>query len=260
LKIAFFGDIVGKPGRRAAAALVPRLREEYKIHLVFANVENAAGGFGVNEKTIKELKAAGIDFMTSGNHIWDKKEGLEILDSAGFIVRPANFPGFPPGRGYGFAETDFGPVGVLNLQGRVFMPPIDCPFSAAGKLIADLERKCKIIIVDFHGEATSEKIAMGWHLDGRVSLVVGTHTHVPTSDQRILPGGTGYVTDIGMTGSYDSVLGVEKKAVLQRFLTMRPVRFDTAAGDVRADIIIGEIDEKSAKTVKLEHIQLKIED
>ena len=205
--LAFLGDVVGKTGRHAVAWATPRIRALHAVDLVIANAENSAGGFGINPTGIAEMEAAGVAFFTTGNHVWDKREGIALLDSKPNIVRPANYPD-GPGRGAAVVPNTDGRVAVLNLQGRVFMPPLDCPFRKADELLAALPTSAKVIVVDFHGEATSEKIAMGYYLDGRVSLVLGTHTHVPTKDARIFAGGTGYVTDVGMTGSYDSILGV----------------------------------------------------
>jgi metallophosphoesterase (TIGR00282 family) len=260
LKIAFFGDVVGKPGRRMIGQVAPRLRDEYKLDLMIANVENAAAGYGISEKTIKELDGCGIDFYTSGNHIWDRREGIPVLEGRKNIVRPANYPGNPPGRGAAVITVGDTDVGIVNLQGRVFMPNIDCPFHAASNILGELRSRCRVIVVDFHCEATSEKIAMGWFLDGKVSLLVGTHTHVPTKDFRVLPKGTGYITDIGMTGSYDSVIGVEKAAVIERFLTSRPTRFEVARNDIRSDIVIAEIDERTGKALAIDHIQRTLEE
>jgi metallophosphoesterase (TIGR00282 family) len=260
LKVAFFGDVVGRPGRRAVAKILPSLKEEHGIELAIANIENIAGGIGISEKTVKELDAAGFNLYTSGNHVWDKREAIDLLERRDDILRPANYPGYPPGKGYIVTGINKTRVAVLNLQGRVFMPHIDCPFQAAMRILREVEGKSDVIIVDFHGEATSEKIAMGWFLDGRISLLVGTHTHIPTKDARILPKGTGYVTDVGMTGSYDSVIGMEKQGILERFLTMRPVRFEVAKRDVRSDILIAEIDNVSGKAMTLEHLQIKVEE
>jgi len=259
VKIAFFGDVVGGSGRRAAAAALSTLKEKHAIDLVLANVENAAGGFGVSEKVLAELDRAGIDFYTSGNHIWDKREGVVILDERVNIVRPANYPGNAPGRGFRVIRVKDVPVAIVNIQGRVFMPPIECPFRTVDRCLQQIGDGCPIKIVDIHAEATSEKVAMGWYLDGRVSLVLGTHTHIPTRDAAILPNGTGYVTDVGMTGSYDSVLGVTKNIVIQRFLDMRPVRFEIASGDLRCDIIVADIDAASGRTRSIEHLQIKVE-
>jgi metallophosphoesterase (TIGR00282 family) len=260
LRLAFIGDVVGKSGRRSVADALPRIREEHGSELIIANAENSAGGFGITRKSIEEMERAGVDFFTTGNHVWDKIDGVRLLGDKDNIVRPANYPGEAPGRGVAVVPGTEGRVAVINVQGRVFMPPIDCPFRTADRLIEELPEEVRVIIVDMHAEATSEKIAMGWHLDGRVSLVVGTHTHVPTSDERILPEGTGYVTDVGMTGSYDSILGVKKDAVIERFFTMRPTRFVVSGLDRRCDFVVAEVDDETGKTTKFEHLQIKLED
>ncbi|HET6349407.1 MAG TPA: TIGR00282 family metallophosphoesterase [Candidatus Krumholzibacteria bacterium] len=256
--VAFLGDVVGQSGRRMVANVVPKLRAEHHADLVIANAENSAGGFGFNPSGIAEMEAAGVDFFTTGNHVWDKREGIPLLDSKSNIIRPANYPG-APGTGMRHVPGTDGRVAVLNLQGRVFMPPLDCPFHTVDRLLADLP-PTPIIIVDMHAEATSEKIAMGYYLDGRVSLVLGTHTHVPTRDARILPGGTGYVTDVGMTGSNDSILGVRKDDVIERFLSMRPTRFEVARNDLRCDFVIAEIDDNDGRVRRLEHMQTAMEE
>ncbi len=256
--IAFLGDVVGKSGRQAVAWSVPRIRQRHRPGLFVANAENSAGGFGINPTGIAEMEAAGIDFFTTGNHIWDKREGIALLDSKANIVRPANYPG-APGRGSAIVPNTDGRVAVINIQGRVFMPPLDCPFRTVDKLISELPATVRTILVDFHAEATSEKIAMGYYLDGRVTLVLGTHTHVPTKDARILPRGTGYVTDVGMTGSNDSILGVCKEEVIERFLHMRPTRFEVAKGDVRCDYIVADIDDETGRVRSFEHHQLAME-
>lgn len=256
--LAFLGDVVGKSGRRAVAWSVPRIRSRHGVDLVIANAENSAGGFGINPSGIAEMEAAGVAFFTTGNHVWDKREGIALLDSKPNIVRPANYPD-APGRGVALVPNTDGRVAVINLQGRVFMPPLDCPFRAADRLLQELPSSTKVILVDFHGEATSEKIAMGYYLDGRVSLVLGTHTHVPTKDARIFAGGTGYVTDVGMTGSNDSILGVVKNDVIERFLTMRPTRFEVAKDDVRCDYVVAEVDLETGRTRRFEHHQLILE-
>ncbi len=260
MNIAFIGDVVGKSGRRIIAELLPDFKKERQIDFTIANVENAAGGFGITPKAIEELEAAGVDFFTSGNHIWDNKAGVDLLDDHDNILRPANYPGDAPGAGFRLCEVAGERVAVINVQGRVFMPTIDCPFQAADRIFKAVGDTCRVTIVDMHGEATSEKVAIGWFLDGRASLVCGTHTHIPTKDCRILPNGTGYVTDVGMAGSYDSILGVEKEAVLNRFLQMRPSRFQVAKGDLRCDLLVAGIDTGTGKTVKIEHLQLKKED
>jgi hypothetical protein len=256
--IAFLGDVVGKSGRRAVAWAAPRIRERHGAELLIANAENSAGGFGLSAAAVAEMEAAGIAFFTTGNHVWDKREGVVLLDDKPNIVRPANYPA-GPGRGSALVPGTDGRVAVMNLQGRVFMPPIDCPFRAADRLLSELSEGATIVVVDFHGEATSEKIAMGYYLDGRVSLVLGTHTHVPTKDARLLAGGTGYVTDVGMTGSYDSILGVRKEDVIERFLTMRPTRFEVAKQDVRCDYVVADVDDASGRTRRFEHHQLLVE-
>ena len=260
MRVAFIGDIVGRPGRRIVAASLPGLKKEHGIEFTIANVENAAGGFGVTDRALRELTNAGVDFFTSGNHIWDKREGVTLLEDTSNLIRPGNYPAPSPGRGYRTFHVQDKAVHVFNLQGRVFMPPIDCPFRTIDRMLGDVDESSRIRIVDIHGEATSEKIAMGWYLDGRVSLVLGTHTHVPTKDARILPGGTGYVTDVGMTGSNDGVIGVEKASVMERFLTMRPTRFTVAKRDVRCDFVVADIDDTTGKTMTMEHLQLKSEE
>lgn len=260
MKVAFLGDVVGKTGRRAVDSVLPRIREAHGVDLVIANAENSAGGFGIDRKGIEQMENAGVQFFTTGNHVWDKAQGIPLLDEKDNIVRPENYPGGAAGTGFALVPGTGGRVAVINVQGRVFMPPLDCPFVCVDRLLQRIAPETRIIIVDFHAEATSEKIAMGWHLDGRVSLVLGTHTHVPTSDERVLPKGTGYVTDVGMTGAYDSVLGVKKDAVIKRFFTMQPTRFEVAKGDARCDYIIATIDDDTGKTKTIEHLQVKVEE
>jgi metallophosphoesterase (TIGR00282 family) len=260
LVIAFIGDVVGRPGRRTVEDVIPRLKKERQVDLIIANLENAAGGFGITEKALAELERAGVDFFTSGNHIWDKREGVELLATRNNILRPANYPGSDHGTGYRVISVRHSSVAIFNIQGRVFLPPIDCPFRTIDRCLHDVGSGCPIKIVDMHAEATSEKRAMGWYLDGRVSLVLGTHTHIPTSDAQILPQGTGYVTDVGMTGANDSVLGISKQPIIKRFLDMRPTRFEVARGDLRCDLVICEIDETSGKTTNLEHLQMRVEE
>ncbi len=241
MKILFIGDIVGKPGRLAVRELLPGIIEQRGIDFVIANCENAAAGFGVTAEIIQELYAANIDVLTSGNHIWDKKEVMGFIDNYETLLRPANYPEGTPGRGSVLTCTEGGiPVGIINLQGRIFMNPIECPFRAADREIEKL-KKARIIIVDIHAEASSEKIALSWYLDSRVSAVLGTHTHVQTADERILPGGTACITDAGMTGPLDSVIGMQKEAVVQRFLLQIPNKFDVAKNDVRLQGVILEI-------------------
>jgi metallophosphoesterase (TIGR00282 family) len=244
VKLLLVGDVVGKAGRRGLARTLPALVGSEEIDLVVANGENAAGGLGITGRTAGEIFKAGVDFITTGNHVWKKKEILEYLDTEPRIVRPANFPPGAPGRGSALVETRGGvPVGIINLQGRVFMEPIDCPFRVALTELERLKALARIIIVDFHAEATSEKMAMGWFLDGKVSAVLGTHTHVQTADERILPGGTAYITDAGMTGATESVIGMKRQAVIKRFLSGLPQPFEVATRGVELQGVLLEIQE-----------------
>lgn len=258
LKVLFIGDIIGRPGRRAVTDLLPGIKREYDIGFTIANCENSAGGFGVTKKIVDELTELGIDVLTSGNHIWDRRDVAQELDSFTNVLRPHNYPPGLPGRGWGVFEAAGGvKVVVLNLQGRVFMRPIDCPFRAALELLGRIEDK--IVIVDMHAEATSEKVAMGWHLDGRVSAVVGTHTHVQTCDDSVLPGGTAYITDVGMTGPHDSVIGIEKEAIIKRFLTEVPNRFEVGKEDVRLSGLVISVEAATGKAVEAERIQRSLD-
>jgi 2',3'-cyclic-nucleotide 2'-phosphodiesterase len=252
--ILAIGDIIGKPGRQAVHAFVPDLRKEYGIDLVVANGENTAGGFGLTVVTAQELLDDGVDVITSGNHIWAQKEIIPYLDEDVSVLRPLNYPPGVPGRGYLIKNK----ILVVNLIGRTFMTSYDCPFRAMDTLLAERSPKTKVIIVDFHAEATSEKVAMGRYLDGRVSAVLGTHTHVGTIDARILPGGTAYVTDIGMTGPDDSVIGDDAEAVIQRFLTMLPHHLSVGKGKPVFNAIMVEVDEKSGKAIRIERISQEL--
>jgi metallophosphoesterase (TIGR00282 family) len=228
------------------------LVNHYAIDFVIANVENAAGGFGITRQIGDGLASNGIDVMTSGNHIWDKKEALDYVAAEPRLLRPANYPAGAPGRGSILARTDDGRgVGVINVMGRVFMNPLDDPFAGVLREIESLAGRTRVILVDFHAEATSEKIAMGWHLDGRVSAVVGTHTHVQTADERVLPGGTAYITDAGMTGPHDSIIGTEREPALARFLTGMPTRFEPASGNPRLHGVVIEVDEATGKATSV---------
>jgi metallophosphoesterase (TIGR00282 family) len=242
------GDIIGRPGRRAVAELLPALKKQHRPDLILANAENAAGGFGLSLDTANELLDTGINVLTSGNHIWAQKDILPYLDSEMPILRPLNYPPGVPGRGY----IDTGAVVIVNLMGRTFMTDIDCPFRAMDALLPTLDSKP--VIVDFHAEATSEKMAMGRYLDGRVSAVLGTHTHVATADARVLPGGTAYVTDMGMAGPVDSIIGDDSGAVIQRFLTGRPVRLTVARGRAMLNAVVTEIDDESGRAVSIKSI------
>jgi metallophosphoesterase (TIGR00282 family) len=250
MRVLFIGDVVGQPGRRALSSLLPDLRRELALDVVVANGENAAGGRGLTLRTAQEMFSAGVDVISSGNHIWDQKEIIEELDGETPILRPANYPPGSPGRGIVSARG----LTVINLQGRTFMPSIDCPFRTADALLdATVSGP---IVVDIHAEATSEKVAMGWYLDGRVSAVLGTHTHVPTSDTRILPGGTAYVTDAGMTGARDSVLGFEIAASHRLFLSQLPTRLpvEESAKTLIMNSVMVEIDDASNKAVSIERV------
>lgn len=246
MRVLFIGDVIGKPGRRALQALLPSLRRELTPDLVIANGENAAGGNGLTLDTAHEILSAGVDVITSGNHIWDQKEFLPHLDGELPVLRPLNYPPGVPGKGY----LQRGEVVVVNLQGRTFMAPIDCPFRTADDLLHRLTH-ARIIIVDFHAEATSEKQAMGWYLDGRVSAVLGTHTHVPTADPRILPKGTAFVTDVGMCGPYNSIIGVEVQDILERFLLQTPKRFTVASGPAVLNAVLVDIDDQSGRALSI---------
>ena len=259
MKILFIGDIVGKPGRRAVSDLLPNLISEHGIDLVIANCENAAAGFGVTREVVEELFNSSVDVLTSGNHIWDKREVLEFISDYETLLRPANYPAKVPGKGSLLMPTAAGEyVGVLNLAGRIFMQPIDCPFKTAKSKIVELREKTKIIIVDIHAEATSEKKALGWYLDGEVSAVLGTHTHVQTADDEILPQGTAYISDVGMTGPFDSVIGIIKETIIERFLTGIPNKFDVAKGDVRLQAVLLDVDTQTGKANSIERISVKL--
>ncbi|GAV23117.1 TIGR00282 family metallophosphoesterase [Carboxydothermus pertinax] len=229
MNILVLGDIVGRVGRKGVKEVIPKILEKYSVDFIIANGENAAGGNGITPEIAKELFAMGINVLTMGNHTWDKKELFAIINDETRIIRPANYPPGTPGQGYGIFKVKGKSIAVVNLMGRVFMSDLDCPFRKMDELLSELH-KADYIVVDFHAEATSEKVALGWYLDGKVSLVFGTHTHVPTADERILPGGTAYITDIGMSGPINSVIGVKTNLVLQKFLTQMPQRFESASG------------------------------
>ncbi len=255
MNILLIGDIIGQPGRVVMEREVIRLREERAIDLVVANCENVAGGAGVTPSTAEDLFRAGVDVLTSGNHVWRKREALELLKLDPRVLRPANYPDGTPGTGSTIVETLSGhKVGVLNVMGRVFMEPLDCPFRAAERELARLKLVTSVIIVDMHAEATSEKVAMGWFLDGKVSAVFGTHTHIPTADERILPQGTAFITDVGMTGPYDSVIGRRVDQILERFLSNRPVKSDVAEGNVQLRGLLVDVDEVTGKAKAVERI------
>jgi metallophosphoesterase (TIGR00282 family) len=247
MRILFIGDIFGSPGRRIVADHLQDIIKAQGIDFAIANAENSAGGFGVTPSIAEALFALGLDVLTTGNHIWDKREIYDYIGRTPRLLRPHNYPPESPGKGI----VVFKQCAILNLQGRTYMPDTDCPFRAADQMLAELDPAVKVRFVDFHAEVTSEKIAMGWYLDGRVSAVIGTHTHVPTADTRILPGGTAYQTDAGMTGPYDSVIGVEKEMIVKRFLTSMPVRMEAAKHKVELHSVIIDVDEASGKATSI---------
>jgi hypothetical protein len=259
MKILFIGDIVGSPGREAIKKLLPELKKEHSLDFVIANAENAAGGSGITAKVADELFGYGINVFTSGDHIWKKKDIFEIINQEERILRPLNFPSGAPGRGFNVYKTKDGrSLGVININGRVFMDALECPFRAALSAQQQISKQTNIIIVDIHAEATSEKIALGWYLDGKVSAVLGTHTHIQTADERILPQGTAYLTDAGMTGPYDSVIGRKIEDVLERFLTSIPIRFEVATENIQLHGAVVDIDENTGKARSIVRIQKKI--
>jgi len=261
IRILFIGDIVGRPGRELVRQGLHPLVERYAVDLVIANVENAAAGFGVTREVGDALFGFGVDVMTSGNHIWDRKEAIDYIGTEPRLLRPANYPSGVPGNGSYLARTALGrPVGVVNVMGRVFMLNTDDPFAVVLRELEALRTRTRVVIVDFHAEATSEKIAMGWHLDGKVTAVIGTHTHVQTADDRILPGGTAYLTDAGMTGPHDSVIGVQTEAILDRFRRAMPARMETATGNPRLNGAVITADPATGLAVAIERISFSSDD
>jgi metallophosphoesterase (TIGR00282 family) len=261
MKLLFVGDIIGKPGRRALHNILSRMVDRHMADYVVVNVENSAGGFGVTPDILAELSDLPIDCFTSGNHIWDKKEGIELLDREKRLLRPANYPDGNPGHGLYVGETAAGiKVATINLEGRVYMSYLDSPFLVADRLLQQLDAKIKVIFFDFHAEVTSEKQAMGFYLDGRVSAVIGTHTHVQTADERVLPNGTGFLTDVGMTGPYESVIGMRTDRVLKRFLLQTHASFEVAKRDVRLAGAVVDIDEDTGKARGVERLLIKDEE
>ncbi|KGK86682.1 metallophosphoesterase [Desulfosporosinus sp. HMP52] len=256
MHILFIGDIVGKPGREAVKRFLKPLQEKHQIDVTIANGENAAAGKGLTKEIADELYANGIEFLTMGNHVWDQRDIMNFIDRESRLIRPANYPVGAPGQGHGFIRTMGKKIGVLNLSGRVFLPSLDDPFSGAIRWINQIKQETPIIIVDFHAEATSEKVAMGWFLDGKVSAVIGTHTHIQTADARLLDQGTAYITDVGMTGPRDSVLGVKKEIIINRFLTQLPAKFELASGPIQLNAVVLDIDEETGKARRIEAIQV----
>ena len=259
MNILLIGDIVGSPGRDAVRDLLPGIKEKKDIDFVIANAENSAGGNGITVKIAHELFNYGIDVITSGDHIWKNKDIINLLEVNNRVLRPANYPEGSPGNGYStYTTSDGHTIGVINLMGRVFMQAIDCPFKKISSILEELRKKTSLILVDFHAEATSEKVAMGWHLDGMVTGIVGTHTHIPTRDARILTDGTAYITDLGMVGSIDSVIGVDKEAVIKRFLTQMPTRFQPAKENVHLQGVIITADPKTGKASNIEMVEYSV--
>lgn len=258
MKVLFIGDIVGKIGRITTKALLPTIVNRYKIDIVIANGENAAGGFGITDKVVSEILSYGVHIITTGNHVWDKKEFIPQISKIDRVLRPLNYPQGVPGYGSIIYTLNNGSkVAVVNISGRVFMTNIDCPFRTGKEEVERLADSTKVIIIDFHAEATSEKIAFGYFIDGKVSAVIGTHTHVQTADERILPGGTAYITDVGMTGPYDSIIGIKKEQIIDRFLTNMPMRFEVAKGEGIFSAVVIEIEEDTGKANAIQRLQLK---
>jgi hypothetical protein len=257
MRVLFIGDIVGKAGRRVLREGISGIIDKFKIDFTIANVENAAGGFGITEPVCREIFSMGVDVLTSGNHIWDKKESLPYIMKERRLLRPANYPDGVPGYGSIVAGTSSGEkIAILNISGRVFMQPLECPFRTAQRELQRLKKETKVIIIDFHAEATSEKSAFGWFLDGEASAVIGTHTHVQTSDEKILPNGTAFITDVGMTGPIHSVIGIKKDLIINRFLTQMPVRFETAKGPATISCVVIDIDSDTGRATDIKRLQI----
>ncbi|WP_232697126.1 TIGR00282 family metallophosphoesterase [Brevibacillus daliensis] len=256
MKLLFIGDICGSPGRDMVKEYLPRLKRKYGPDIIIANGENAAHGRGITRKITNELFQAGVHAFTMGNHTWDNREIFDFIDEEARMVRPANFPEGTPGRGLTYISTPAGEVAIINLQGRTFLPPLLCPFEMADQLVETARKRTKYIFVDIHAEATSEKQALGWYLDGKISAIVGTHTHVQTGDERILPNGTGYLTDVGMCGPSDGILGMDRSAVIMKFMTQLPVRFEVAEGPTQLNAVLFTLDKITGKTSKIERIRI----
>lgn len=257
MRILFIGDVVGRLGRNAVKALLPSLADRYKVDVVIANGENIAGGFGLTKDLVEDLYSFGIHIITTGNHVWDKKEFIHHIVKDNRVLRPLNYPPGVPGAGSIVHTTKQSrKIAVLNLSGRVFMPPMDCPFRTARDAVSAIAKETKVIVVDFHAEATSEKIAFGYFMDGAVSAVIGTHTHVQTADEKILPQGTAYITDVGMTGPAHSVIGIEVQQIIDRFLTGMPAKFETAKGQAILSAVLVEVSDETGKAAAIQRIQL----
>ncbi|MGH7799800.1 MAG: TIGR00282 family metallophosphoesterase [Thermodesulfobacteriota bacterium] len=259
LRVLFIGDIVGEPGRNAVKVLLPDLVKDNLVDFVVANCENAAAGKGITPKITEYLLNTGINVLTSGNHIWDRQEIIPYIETQPLLLRPANYPKGTPGKGHGIFETKMGyRIGVVNLCGKLFMDSYEHPFLTALDLVNELSKHTRMIIVDFHAEATSEKIAMGWYLDGKVSAIIGTHTHVQTADERVLPQGSSYITDVGMTGSMDSVIGMDKERAIKRFLTLIPIRLEPATDNVCLNGVLVDLDKDSGRSLGISRISVQV--
>ena len=258
MKALFIGDIVGKTGRKIVKDILPNIANRYKIDIAIANGENIAGGFGITEKTASELFNYGIHIITTGNHVWDKKEAIPYIAKESRILRPLNYPAGVPGIGSTiFTSPNIKKIAVMNVSGRAFMNTLDCPFRTAKDEVERLKKSTNIILIDFHAEATSEKVAFGYYMDGIVTAVIGTHTHVQTADEKILPKGTAYITDVGMTGPTDSIIGIEKKQIEERFLFQMPRKYEVARGEAILSAVVIEVDEKSGRATAIQRLQLK---
>lgn len=254
MRILFVGDVVGSQGRKMIEEYVPKLKKKYTPTLTIINGENAASGKGITEKIYRGFLESGAQAVTLGNHTWDNRDIFEFIDSAKYLVRPGNFPEGNPGKGMIFVNCNGVEVAIINLQGRTFLPAIDCPFKKVDQYIAEAKKRTNVIFIDFHAEATSEKQAIGWYVDGRATAVVGTHTHVQTADNRILPEGTAYISDVGMTGPYDGILGMDREVVLKKFLTGLPVRFEVASGRTQLSAVLIDVNPHTGKAEKIERI------
>jgi 2',3'-cyclic-nucleotide 2'-phosphodiesterase len=261
MRILVIGDVFGRPGRDLVRLGLPVAASRFRIDACIANVENAASGAGITRETGDALLKSGVDVMTTGNHVWDKREALSYIGVEPRLLRPVNMSPGAPGRGaFSARDANARPFGVINVMGRVFMPPVDNPFDAVSAAVAQLSRECRVIIVDMHAEATAEKIAMGWHLDGRVTAVIGTHTHVQTADERVLPGGTAYITDVGMTGPHDSIIGMERADVLARFVTGLPARMEPASANPRLQAVVIDADDRTGRALGIERIDWSLDE
>jgi len=259
LNLLFIGDVVGRPGREAVKASLADLVRQHQVDFTIANGENAAGGMGITSSVADELFQAGVDVLTTGNHVWRQRDAVAFIESDHRVLRPANYPPGTPGRGGEvFVTAHSGSIGVVNVQGRTFMHPVDCPFRAADSEIDHIRGRTNVIILDVHAEATSEKLAMGWYLDGRVSAVIGTHTHVQTADERVLPKGTAYITDVGMAGPRDSILGVKVEPVIRRFLTGMPAKFELETGALMLNGVVVEISTETGTALSIERVAMEV--